>query len=339
MRLLDTMKWGLPIVMLATALAILIHYVYFIFPLYSKKAEVLMIIEPGATVAQIASDLTRTEVIDNPALFKAIARTRGAERKMKAGRYKFEKGQSEAMTVAMLAKGSTVGERVTIPEGLTFRQIGSLLSREASVDSVRFVSLSTDEAFIKSLGVKAVNLEGYLFPDTYNIFWRMEAARVIRMMVGRLLEVFDETHQEKAIRMKSTLHRILTMASMVEREAMVSKERPLIAGVLYNRLRIGMALQCDATVQYALPKHKELLTYRDLEVKSAYNTYLHRGLPPGPICNPGADAIQAALCPEDTEYLYYVALGDGSHIFSRTKREHARAKVEARLNKQAMRRN
>lgn len=337
--MLNTIKWGLPIVMLATALVILVHYVYFIFPLHSEEAEVVMIIEPGTTVAQIASDLTRTEVIDNPGLFKAIARTRGADRKMKAGRYKFERGQSEAMIVAMLAKGSTVGERVTIPEGLTFKQIGPLLSREASVDSMRFVSLCTDEAFIKSLGVKATNLEGYLFPDTYNIFWRMDPVRVIRMMVGRLFDVFDETCQEQAIRMESTLHRILTMASMVEREAMVSGERPLIAGVLYNRLRIGMALQCDATVQYALPKHKELLTYRDLEVKSAYNTYLHRGLPPGPICNPGAGAIQAALYPEDTEYLYYVALGDGSHIFSRTKHEHARAKVEARLNKRTMRRD
>lgn len=337
--MLNTVKWALPIVMLATALAIAVHYVYFTFPFHSEKTEVIMVIEPGTTVAQIASDLTRTEVIDNPALFKAIARTRGVDRGLKAGRYRFERGQSEAMTVAILAKGSTVGERVTIPEGLTVRQIGSLLSREASVDSIRFVSLSTDEAFIKSLEVKVTNLEGYLFPDTYNIFWRMDAARVIGMMVGRLFEIFDETHQEQAIRMGNTLHHILTMASMVEREAMVSGERPLIAGVLYSRLRMGMPLQCDATVQYALPKHKELLTYRDLEVKSAYNTYLHRGLPPGPICSPGASSIEAALYPEDTEYLYYVALGDGSHLFSRTKREHARAKVEARLNKQTMRRD
>jgi len=339
MRMFSALKWVLPIVILVSALAIAVHYVYFTFPFHSKKTEVVLTIEPGTSVAQIANDLTRTEVIDSPALFKAIARTRGVDRKLKAGTYIFEKGQSEAKTVSMLARGSTVGERVTIPEGLTFRQIASLLSREASVDSIRFVFLSSDEAFIKSLEVKAKSLEGYLFPDTYNIFWRMDAAQVIRMMVGRLFEIFDETHQEQANRMGSTLHHVLTMASMVEREAMVSVERPLIAGVLYSRLRMGMPLQCDATVQYALPKHKELLTYRDLEVKSPYNTYLHRGLPPGPICNPGASSIEAALYPEETECLYYVALGDGSHIFSRTKREHARAKVEARLNKQAMRRN
>jgi len=338
MRMTDLIKKTLPAVILIAAFAIAVHYVYFIFPFYSKKAEVVMTIEHGTPVSQIADELKRDEVIDNPTLFKAIARARGADRKLKAGRYRFEKNQSEAATVSMLVRGSTLAERVTIPEGLTLRQIASILSREASIDSSRFISLATDRALIESLGIKTGTLEGYLFPDTYNIFWRMHPERVIKMMVARLFEVFNDDHREQATRIGYTIHQILIMASMVEREAKLPEERALIAGVLYNRIKIDMPLQCDATVQYALAEYKEVLVYADLNVNSRYNTYLYYGLPPGPIGNPGAGSILGALYPEETNYLYYVAKGDGSHIFSRTKQEHARAKVEARLSRQSTRR-
>lgn len=337
--MVDLIRKALPVVILITAFAIAVHYVYFIFPFHSKKAEIVITIEHGTPVSDIAGELKMSGVIDNPALFKAIARARGVDRMLKAGRYRFEKNQSEATTVSMLVRGSTLAERVTIPEGLTLKQVASLLLREASIDSSRFVSLSTDTGFIETLGIKARSLEGYLFPDTYNIFWKMDPARVIKMMVTRLRGIFNDAHQEQAKRMGYTVHEILTMASMVEREARLPEERALIAGVLYNRIRIDMPLQCDATVQYALPEYKEVLIYADLHVNSPYNTYLYYGLPPGPIGNPGAGSILAALYPEETDYLYYVAKGDGSHIFSRTKQEHARAKVEARLTRQSTRRH
>lgn len=323
----------------AAAVGISIHYTYFIIPGPRTDGPVTFTVEPGASLSRIAGDLTRAEVIDNPALLKLLARARGTDRQLKAGRYHFDRGQSEALTVAMLVQGGDTGERVTIPEGFTLEQIASVYGRESTVDSSEFISLARNGAFIESLGIRASSLEGYLFPDTYDIPWGMPPSEVIRMMVGRLHDILTDEHRKHLNRSEYTLHEVLTMASMVEREAMTAEERPLIAGVLYNRLKMGMLLQCDATVQYSLPEHKDVLLYADLEAQSPYNTYIHYGLPPGPIANPGEGAIMAALYPVKTDYLYYVARGDGSHIFSRTQQEHARAKVQARMNRQTTRRN
>lgn len=339
MRTLSSLKWAILVIVLASICGVAIHYTYFILPTVVTGDRIALTVKPGTPVAEIAAGLADAGVIDNPRLFRLLARIRGSDRKLKAGRYQFTKNQSEALTLAMLVEGGVTGERVTIPEGLTVKQTASLFWRDASIDSSEFLSLATNSAFIESLGIRAKTLEGYLFPDTYDIPWGMEPSQVIRMMVTRLLEVLDEEHKRHLNRSEYTMHEVLTMASMVEREAKVPEERPLIAGVLYNRLRRGMLLQCDATVQYSLPDYKEQLTYADLEVKSPYNTYLHYGLPPGPIGNPGEASIMAALYPAEVDYFYYVARGDGSHIFSKTQQEHTRAKVEARINRHAIRRD
>jgi UPF0755 protein len=325
--------------LIAASVGMGLHYTYFVLPGAEEQGEITFTVEPGVSLGRIASDLAQAGVIDNPRLLRFLARARGIDRQLKAGRYQFTAAQSEAMTVAMLVQGGVTGERVTIPEGLTLEQTASVYARESTVDSSEFVALARNSALIESLGIKASSLEGYLFPDTYDIPWGMAPSRVIRMMVERLHEVLGEEHRQHLNRSDYTLHEVLTMASMVEREARTADERPLIAGVLYNRLKMGMLLQCDATVQYSLPEHKDVLLYADLEAQSPYNTYIHYGLPPGPIANPGEGSILAALYPEATDYLYYVARGDGSHIFSRTQQEHARAKVQARMNRQTTRRN
>ncbi len=335
----EVFKWGMPALMVVAAFGIALHYTYFVFPVGQSEGSVVVTVAPGASVARIAEDLTTARVIDNPTLFRILVRARGVERELKAGRYRFAENQSEAETVSMLVEGGVTGERVTIAEGLTLVQIASVFWQKVSLDSSRFLELAHDRTFIESLGVKSSSLEGYLFPDTYEVPWGADPSQVIRTMVARLLEVLGPDHTDQLARSKYTLHEILTMASMVEREAKVSEERPLIAGVLYNRLETGMPLQCDATVQYALPKYKEVLLYEDLEVDSPYNTYTHYGLPPGPIGSPGKDAILAALYPEETSNLYYVARGDGTHIFSKTQEGHARAKLEARLSREIRRRN
>jgi len=339
MRTLSTLKWSVISVLMISALLIAAHYIYFVIPVARTGDPVTITIKPGTPVSGIAEDLLKAGVIDNPGLLKFLARVRRADRHLKAGRYEFAANQPEPLALAMLVKGGVTGERVTIPEGLTLEQTASLYRQRTSTDSSEFVSLTTNPALIESLGVRAASLEGYLFPDTYDIPWGMPSSSIIRMMVARLFDVIGEEHRQHLNRMEYTLHEVLTMASMVEREAKIPEERPLIAGVLYNRLRRGMLLQCDATVQYSLPECKELLTYADLEFQSPYNTYLHYGLPPGPIGNPGEGAILAALYPEETDYLHYVARGEGSHIFSRTQQEHARAKVQARIDRQATRRN
>jgi UPF0755 protein len=339
MKALGTLKWTIFPILLGSVALIGVHYTFFLVPVSDSGDRITVTVKSGTPVSKIASDLVEAGIIDSPKLFKFLARVRGVDRKLKAGRYEFIINQPEPLTVDMLVQGGVTGERVTIPEGLTLEEIASICWHKASIDSSVFVSLARDPAFTESLGVRAASLEGYLFPDTYDVPWGMAPSSLLRMMVARLYEVLCEVHKGEIDRSRFTLHEILTMASMVEREARTAEERPIIAGVLYNRLRIGMLLQCDATVQYALPEYKEQLTYADLEVRSPYNTYLHYGMPPGPIGNPGQGAIMAALYPQETEYLYYVAKGDGSHIFSRTQREHARAKVQARIERQAIRRN
>jgi UPF0755 protein len=336
MRTSDLAKRVLPALAIATAILIAVHYVFFIYPVTSPTAHIQVTVEPGMTVAQMANELKASGVIDNPFLFRIIARIRGVDRKMRAGQYLFDRNESEASVVAVLVKGGAVSQKVTIPEGYTLRQIAALLAHETAVDSSLFLSLTSDTALMDSLGIRARTLEGYLFPDTYDIFWRMDPSRVIRIMVGKLFEVLDQARQNRADSMGYTVHEILTMASMVEREALLAEEKPLIAGVLYRRLAISMPLQCDATIQYVMPEHKDILSYSDLDVKSPYNTYMHYGLPPGPICSPGAGSIMAALYPEKTDFLYYVAKGDGSHIFSKTVQEHDRARMVARLNREAL---
>jgi UPF0755 protein len=334
----ELLKRGMPALLIAAALGIALHYTYFVFPVAQAEGNVTVTIAPGASVSRIAGDLTAARVIDNPMLFRLLVKARGVERELKAGRYRFAENQPETETVSMLVKGGITGERVTIAEGLTLSQIASVFWEKVSLDTSRFLELAHDKAFIESLGVKSSSLEGYLFPDTYDVPWGADPSQIIRMMVGRLFEVLGEDHMDQLARSKYTLHEILTMASMVEREAKVPEERPLIAGVLYNRLEMGMPLQCDATVQYALPKYKDVLLYDDLDVDSPYNTYIYYGLPPGPIGSPGRDAILAALYPEETPNLYYVARGDGTHIFSRTQQGHAKAKLEARLSREIKRR-
>jgi UPF0755 protein len=256
MRTFSALKWPIPLILMASAVLIAVHYIFLVIPVAHVGEPITLTIKSGTPLTRIADDLTRAGVIDNPGLLRFLARARGADRQLKAGRYQFTADQPEPLTVAMLVQGGVTGERVTIPEGLTLKETASLFSQKASIDSAEFVSLATSPAFIGSLGVRATSLEGYLFPDTYDVPWGMAPSSLMRMMVARLFEIIGEEHRLNLDRSRYTLHEILTMASMVEREARIPEERARIAGVLYNRLSRGMLLQCDATVQYSLPECK-----------------------------------------------------------------------------------
>jgi UPF0755 protein len=174
------------------------------------------------------------------------------------------------------------------------------------------------------------SLEGYLFPETYFIDEKTTCEDMAKRMVEQFEEIFSEAYEHRAREAGLTPEKAVVMASLVEKEAKKDSERAIISGVLHNRLRTGMMLQCDATIQYVLPDRRKRLLYKDLEVESPYNTYKYHGLPPGPICNPGEPSIRAALWPRESEYYYYVARSDGSHVFSRTDMEHVRAKQQIR---------
>jgi UPF0755 protein len=212
--------------------------------------------------------------------------------------------------------------QVTIPEGLAGQQIAELLADRGLVDRDRFVSLLRDRETLGRFGLEGESLEGYLFPDTYRVVKGLNEEAIAQRMVRRFQEMFGPEEQARARELQMTVPEVVTLASLIEREAHVPEERPLISSVFHNRLRRGMPLQSDPTVMYALSRFSGRLTKANLQAPSPYNTYLRQGLPPGPIANPGRASIMAALYPASSRYLYFVSKNDGTHAFSTTLREH-----------------
>jgi UPF0755 protein len=313
--------------LLVVSLGILLIYDLFLAPPRSAvdQRDVEVIIPEGLGAAEIAGLLEEGGLVDNVGFFLLLGKAGGYERQLQAGRYHLSPAMSDLDVLKVLARGGTREERVTIPEGLTLVEVARVLAQHAGVDTVRFLALAKDPAVANSLGVAAASLEGYLFPDTYNIFWDMDEMRILRFLVDSFHGHFDAARRERAAALGMTVHDVITLASLIEEEAKREEERPVISGVFHNRLALNRPLESCATVKYILPGPKRL-TYADLNIPSPYNTYLHAGLPPGPICSPGLSSIDAALSPAESEYLYFVARGDGTHEFTRTVREHNRAK-------------
>ncbi|HTM00462.1 MAG TPA: endolytic transglycosylase MltG [Candidatus Omnitrophota bacterium] len=294
-----------------------------------ESREVL--IPKGAKIDQIATILHDNGLIGNPKLFVLAARVLGYDRGLKAGRFTLPVGSSIYRILTQLAHGMAKQDMVTIPEGRRADQIAAILHQRAKIDPMAFLALVGDSAFAHSLGVSANRLEGYLYPDTYPFYPLLTPEEVVKVMVERAIRTFSEEMALPGAREGLSLHQLVTLASIVEAEAQVPSERPRIAAVFYNRLRQGMMLQSDPTVLYALGLWKQRTFYKDLDVRSPYNTYRNRGLPPGPICNPGRAAVHAVLFPNsDSTELYFVARGDGTHIFSRSWEDHLKAIAHVR---------
>lgn len=284
-------------------------------------------IPQGASTPQIAQTLRERGLIRDAWAFRMLARWQGLEARLQAGEYRFAPDEGARRILSRLAAGDVVRYPVTIPEGYTVAQIGEALARAGLADRERFLRFAheADRFWIPQMRGNATgSLEGYLFPDTYLLPRGLPEERIVQMMVNRFREAAGAL-LAGPLPLGLTAHEVVTVASLVEREARLAPERARIAGVIYNRLQRGMRLEVDATVLYALGRHKDVVLYRDLEVDSPYNTYRFAGLPPGPIANPGLAAIEAAVRPEAHDFLYYVARTDGSHVFSRTLEEHNRA--------------
>lgn len=291
----------------------------------------IVLIERGLGAADIAHLLARQGYIRCPTVFGIHLILTGQTDRLQSGYYEISSDMSMPQIIGMLAEGRHAVAYLTIPEGLTIVQISKLVETTLLTKDEEFQAAATVEAVKNRLGVQlpptATSAEGYLFPETY----RFELGTNPHTIVNRMVEEFRQRFLKPLLLATppderwGRVHEVVTLASLVEEEAKVDEERALIAGVLLNRLKKGMKLQCDATVQYALPERKARLTYEDLKIPSPYNTYLHQGLPPGPISNPGLPSLRAALQPAETQYLYYVARGDGTHIFSRTYQEHLAA--------------
>ncbi len=312
----------------ATALLLLALAPAFVTPGVPQGWQPRVVTVPrGAGGARIAALLAAAGVIDRPRYFRAVSSLRGANSRLKAGRYRFAYPLSAWEAVGQLASGAVVYNSVTVPEGFVMARIAGVLQAAVGVDSASFMSVCADSAFLASAGVPASSAEGYLFPSTYEIEWATPADRVAKLMLGHCLELFTPEWRSRMEADGRSLHQVITMASLVEAEAQVDSERVLVASVFYNRLRLRRPLESCASIEYILPRRKKTrLTYNDLKRPSPYNTYLNRGLPPGPVCSPGKRSLQAAVFPAKSDYLYFVSRGDGGHVFSRTLEEHIRAK-------------
>lgn len=289
----------------------------------TKQVEIE--IPHGMSAAQIGDLLQRKGIIRNRTAFLWSARLKGVEARLKSGRYLLSPSMSPSQILQILSLGKAKMVRFSVPEGLTVGQIAELWQSKGFSRAEEFVRAAHDKALLTSYGINAQSAEGYLFPETYTI-WEGTSARE---MVSAMIELFKRRVTpdliEEGRKRGLSLHQIVTLASIIEKEAKLDEERPLISAVFHRRLKLGWKLEADPTVRYALGFPSRPLTSDDLKVDSPYNTYLHPGLPPGPICNPGLKSIEAAVRPADVDYLYFVARGDGSHIFSRTYREHIRA--------------
>ncbi len=307
-----------------------------------NEDSVHVIIAEGDSMAKIVDRLKEMNLINDGRWFLILGELLGKDRHIQAGRYDFDKGMTLYSVFSKLVEGEVTAIGVVIPEGSTISEIARILKKEVGVDSARFVEAAADSQIISELGIPGRDLEGYLFPDTYKLHWGMQPARLVRAMVNEFRRIFTPALSERSKEINLSAHEVITLSSMIEEEAKDGGEREMISAVYHNRLKLGMLLQCDPTVIYAL-NHEEgfsrpslsrsdrqssarPLLLEDLEMDSPYNTYKYPGLPPGPICSPGEASILAALYPAEVDYLYFVATGDGTHIFSSTLDEHNRAK-------------
>ncbi len=282
-------------------------------------------IKPGAGLSGIADKLAAKRVISSELLFTVAAAARRSTRDLKAGEYRFETPMSLLEVLSRLEQGRVMLHEFTIPEGYTVKQIAGRLAELGLGDGEEFMRLSDDPEFCAKLGVEGTTLEGYLFPDTYKVAKGLSTKDLIRVLVDRFWAVWSREIGERGAADAPSLREAVTVASIIEKEALYDDEKPMVASVIYNRLERNIPLQCDVTIRYPLDNYGIHLTYADLKMDSPYNSYLYPGIPPTPICSPGLASLKAALGPAETDYLYFVSMNNGRHKFSPTLGEHNRA--------------
>ena len=287
-------------------------------------ADQVFIVKEGSSLKEVAGDLETRGLITNKTLFVLWTRVKGYGKDIRAGEYSLSPAMAPVQLLEILRKGLVILYPVTIPEGFTRDQIADALAAKGLADKKRFLELTRDKALLRQYGISGPSFEGYLFPDTYHFSRGMPTLAVLDTMVKRFKQVVAPL-MDKSQGTGMKFEEVVTLASIVEKETGRSEERPLIASVFLNRLKLGMRLESDPTVIYGIENFGGDLKKKDLTEKTPYNTYVVHGLTPGPIANPGLESIKAVMDPARTDYLYFVSRNDGSHQFSKTLAEHNRA--------------
>ncbi len=297
-------------------------YCYAITPVEVPGKTAAVWVRPGQTFFETLAQLKKARLIRSPKKFRWLAYLQGYERQIRAGEYELSSSMSPGKILNTLVHGRIVFHKVVVPEGVTVSKIGELLDEAGLIQQEVFYKTATTPGLASNFGLQVDSLEGYLFPETYYFPKGVSAEQVINKMVDQFRAAFSQAWLERAKEIGLTVHEVVTLASIVEKETAKSEERPLIAAVFLNRLKHNMRLESDPTVIYGMKSFKGNITRKDLKAPTPYNTYRIKGLPPGPIANPGKASIEAVLYPAKKPYLYFVSKNDGSHHFSRTFSEH-----------------
>ncbi len=319
-------KWKIACVAALVALIVgifcLRYAVFLLLPPGSGKLTRIFEVKEGYALKKIAGQLEQSGVVSSEGLFILYAKLKGAEGGIKAGTYLFTDGMTPVVILHKLLSGDVYVRRFAVPEGYSMYQIAELLDRRGIVGRDAFLEQCANPALLAKLGIRASSVEGYLYPCTYDITPGTSAAALVREMVSQFRKHLSAELEARSKAIRLSTGEILTLASMVEKEAVAPGDRPLIASVFFNRLKKKMPLQSDPTAVYGVRAFAGKVSKKDITIDSPYNTYKIRGLPPGPIGNPGRDAIEAVLNPARTKYLYFVSRMDGTHYFSTTLEEH-----------------
>ncbi|MEC7821586.1 MAG: endolytic transglycosylase MltG [Candidatus Neomarinimicrobiota bacterium] len=312
---------------IVTLSCLLIFYVVLLlWPQGNPYDFVKVTIPKGASLNEVGITLKNNNIIHNKQSFQLAVKILGYEKDIPAGRFRIEKASTNYAIIDQLVNGKQLTKKVTIREGWTISMIAKELDEKLGINTHFFEDATHNKNLLDKWGIQAKSFEGYLFPNTYQFNENELPSDIINVMVQEYKRNLSDDMLVQMNQIKMSEQEVLTLASIIEGEAIYDKERAIISGVYHNRLKKGMRLQADPTIQYILEDGPRRLLNRDLKIVSPYNTYLNKGLPPGPINNPGIESIKAALFPTESDYLYFVARGDGYHTFSKTEKQHNKAK-------------
>jgi UPF0755 protein len=317
------------ILMNTVRIFLIIFLLWYIVPLFVPPGQGSVVCDisfpSGSGIRKLANELKAGGVIRSSWHFVLMTRLRGDAHRLKAGEYRFSDGMTPDIILRKIVSGEVDFQKFTLPEGYSMYQAAELLEQQGYFRKEAFLEKCRDKALLLRLGLNEASAEGYLYPATYNLPRGESEEQLLEQMIGKFNTSYTAIKGEGTGQLSR--HEIITLASIIEKEAVSAEEKPLISSVFHNRLRIGMPLQSDPTAVYGVRAFTGKVSKADIERPSPYNTYLNKGLPPGPIGNPGSDAIQAAMNPTETDCLYFVARQNGTHQFSRTLEEHNRAVV------------
>jgi peptidoglycan lytic transglycosylase G len=290
-------------------------------------------VQPGQNLSIISENLQKEGIIKSSFFFKILVSYKENAKELKAGEYMLSASKTPLQILSIITKGTVKLYKLTLPEGLNIKEVAQRVEKAGFGTSENFILLAESKVFAEELGVNQTNLEGYLYPETYFFPKNTSQKKIITAMVDTFNKAYTSDFRKKAVDLGLSMHEIVTLASIIEKETGAAKERPIISSVFHNRLRKGMRLESDPTVIYGIKDFNGNITRKDLRTWTPYNTYKIKALPPGPIANPGGMSIKAALFPASTDYIFFVSKKDTTHKFSKTIKEHNKAVRKYQLNR------